>query len=121
MSKLSGKFQELWANQSRSLSISEYEQCLNEWQSAHDKKMMSKYVIMFVLFFAGLWALSAGATVLAVILLAVAANFNLVSAHHILTSENMNMQRLLAMLINKQSQDIEALRREIREPSVPDA
>lgn len=114
MSKLSAKFQELWSNKNRSLDISEYEHCLNEWQSAHDKKMMSKYAMMILLFCAGLWALSAGATVLAVIFLAIAANFNLVSAHHILTSESMNMQRLLAMLINKQSQDIEALRKEIR-------
>ena len=114
MSKLSPRFQELWSNEKRSLDISEYEHCLNEWQSAHDKKMIWKYIITILLFCAGLWALSADATVLAVILLALAANFNLVSAHHILTSESMNTQRLLAMLINKQSQDIESLRREIR-------
>jgi hypothetical protein len=113
MSKLSARFQDLWSNESRSLDITEYEHCLNEWQSVHDKKMMSKYAIMILLFCAGLWALSAGATIVAVILLAIAANFNLISAHHILTSENMNMQRLLAMLINKQSQDIKALRKEI--------
>lgn len=114
MSKLSEKSQELWSNGSRSLDISEFEYCMNEWQSAHNKKMMSKYVIMILLFCAGLWALSARETILAVILLAIAANFNLISAHHILISESMNMQRLLAMLINKQSQNIESLRREIK-------
>lgn len=115
MSKLSPRFRELWSNANRSLDIAEYEQCLNEWQSAHDKKMMAKYAITIVFFCAGLWALYENATFIAVMLLALAANFNLISSHHILVSESINMQRLLAMLINKQSRDIEALGREISE------
>ena len=115
MRKLSPRFCELWSNENRSLDITEYEQCLNEWQSAHDKKMMTKYAITIVFFCAGLWALYENATFIAVMLLALAANFNLLSSHHILVSESMNVQRLLAMFINKQSRDMEALRREILE------
>jgi hypothetical protein len=55
--------------------------------------------------------------VMAVLMFALAANFNLTSAHHILMSEIMNTQRLLAMLINKQSQDMQALRREVGKES----
>jgi len=69
MSKLSPRFQELWSNENRSLDISEYEQCLNEWQNAHDKKMMTKYVITILFFCAGLWALYENAIFMAVILL----------------------------------------------------
>ena len=115
VNKLSSRFLELWGNENRSLDIVEYELCLNEWQSAHDKKMITKYVITILFFCAGLWALYENALFMAVLMLALAANFNLISAHHILVSETMNLQRLMAMLINKQSQNMEALRREIRE------
>lgn len=115
MSKLSPRFRELWSNGDRSLDFSEYEQCLDEWRNAHNQKMMTKCAITILFFCAGLWALYENAIFMAVILLALAANFNLISAHHILVSEGMNMQRLLAMLINKQSRDIESLRKEIME------
>lgn len=115
MSKLSPKFRELWTNESRSLDIEKYELCLNEWKSAHDKKMISNYVIMILLFCAGLWAVFENAIFMAVLMLALAANFNRQSSHHILVSEIMDTQRLLAMLINKQSRDMEALHKEIPE------
>ena len=50
MNKLSSRFLELWGNEKRSLDIVEYELCLNEWQSAHDKKMIGKYVITILFF-----------------------------------------------------------------------
>lgn len=114
MSKPSPRFRELWSNEKRSLDISEYEQCLNERQSAHNKHMLTNYIITITFFCAGLWALYENAMLITVILLALAAQFVLISFHHSMVSESMNIQRLLAMLINKQSQDIESLRREVR-------
>ena len=45
---------------------------------------------------------------MAVLLLVLAANYNRQSAHHILMIEIMSHQRLLAMLLNKVSKDIQA-------------
>jgi len=115
MNKLSPRFQELWSNENKSLDILEYEQCLKELQRGHNKRMMIKYVITILLFCAGLWALYENAIFMAVLMLVLAANFNLISAHHTLVSEIMTTQRLLAMLINKQSQIMEDIRKEIRE------
>jgi hypothetical protein len=75
MRKLSTRFQELWGNQSRSLDISEYEECLNEWQSSYRKQSMTKSAATILLFCAGLWALYANAIILAVLLLALTAYF----------------------------------------------
>ena len=111
MNKFSNQFRELWSNENRSLDIEKYELCLNEWQSANDKKMIAKYAITILLFCAGLWALYENAIFMAVLMLALAANFNRQSSHHILMTEIMDTQRLLAMLINDQSRNIEALKR----------
>lgn len=103
-------FQELFSNEARTLDIQQYDFCLNEWKSVHDKKMITNYLLTIVLFGAGLWAVWESAFFMAVLLLALAANFNRQSAHHILVSEIMGSQRLLAMLINEQSLEIRALR-----------
>jgi len=108
----SANFRELLANEARSLDFQQYEFCLDEWKGAHDKKTITNYLITILLFCAGLWAVYEHAIFMAVLLLALAANFNRQSSHHILVSEIMGAQRLLAMLINKQSRDIEALREE---------
>lgn len=107
----SANFRELLSNESRALNILQYEFCLDEWKSAHDKKTITNYVITILLFCAGLWAVYEHAIFMAVLMLALAANFNRQSSHHILVSEIMGTQRLLAMLINKQSRDIEALQK----------
>jgi len=73
-------------------------------------------VLTILLFCAGLWAVWESAFFMAVLLLALAANFNRQSAHHILVSEIMGSQRLLAMLINRQSLAIEALRNQVAGP-----
>jgi len=99
----SANFRELLSNEARSLDIQQYEFCLDEWKSVHDKKMITNYLITILLFCAGLWAVYEHTLFMAVLLLALAANFNRQSSHHILVSEIMGTQRLLAMLINKQS------------------
>jgi hypothetical protein len=111
--KWSTTFEELWSNEARTLDIQQYDICLNEWKAAHEKKMIKNYLLMIVLFCAGLWAVSQSAYFMAVLLLAFAGNFNLKSAHHGLMSEIMASQGLLAMLINRQSQEIEALRDQV--------
>ena len=75
--------------------------------------MIINYLIAIFLFCAGLWAVYENAIFVAVLMLALAANFNRQSSHHILISEIMGTQRLLAMLINKQSRDLEAFQREM--------
>lgn len=109
----SGGFRELWSDESRSLDMAKYELCLNEWKSVHEKKTVVNYVITILLFGAGLWATYEHVLFMAVLLLALAANFNRQSSHHALVSEFMDTQRLLAMLVNNQSREIESLKREI--------
>ncbi len=112
----SSSVRELLSNESRTLDIQQYDSCLNEWKGAHDKKMITNYALTILLFCAGLWAVWESAFFMAVLLLALAANFNRQSAHHILVSEIMGSQRLLAMLINRQSLAIEALRNQVAGP-----
>lgn len=109
-------FRDLLSNESRTLDIQQYDFCLNEWKDAHDKKMITNYLLTILLFCAGLWAVWESAFFMAVLLIALAANFNRQSAHHILVSEIMGSQRLLAMLINRQSLEIEALRNQVASP-----
>ena len=105
----SGDFRTLWGRESRSLDMAEYDLCLKEWKSAHEKKSVINYLITILLFCAGLWATYVHSLFFAVLLLALAANFNRQSSHHALILEVMDTQRLLAMLINKQSTEIEAV------------
>lgn len=111
--KWSTTFRKLLSNDARTLDIQQYDFCLDEWKSAHDKKMIKNYLLMIMLFCAGLWAVWESAFFMAVLLLALAGNFNRQSAHHTLMSEIMGTQRLLAMLINKQSLEIETLRAQV--------
>lgn len=109
----SSSFRELSSNESRELDSQQYDFCLNEWKGAHETKMITNYVLTILLFCAGLWAVWESVFFMAVLLLALAANFNRQSAHHSLVSELMGSQRLLAMLINRQSREIEALRNQV--------
>ena len=92
-------------NESRTLDYPRFEQCLTEFVSAHEKAMVSAYVKTFVVFAAGLWAVYVNSTLLAVLLLALAYNYNRQSSHHTLVCELVNSQRMLGMLINRQSGD----------------
>jgi hypothetical protein len=113
MNKFSNQFRELWSNGNRSLDIEKYELCLSELQSAHDKRTMIQWSLAILFFGAGLWALYFSATFIAVALLIFAGYCNLNSANHILMSEIMNTHRLLAMLVNKHTRDLEEIRREL--------
>lgn len=113
MKKLSSRFEERWGNESRSLTMSEYEESLNEWQMTYEKRSREEWVISILLFCAGLWAVYENATFTTALLLVLAATYYLNSTNHTVLYEAMNQNRLLAMLINKQSQDLQSLRMEI--------
>lgn len=113
MNKFSNQFRELWSNESRSLDIEKYELCVSEFQSAHDKRTMIQWVLAILFLGAGLWALYSSATFIAVALLIFAGYCNLNSTNHILMSEILNAHRLLAMLVNKHTRDLEEIRREL--------
>ncbi len=99
--KFSDKFIELLSNKKKSLDINEYDYCVAEWAKVHESKMIRYYIYTAILFLSGMWAVYEQSWFIAVLLLALAANYNRQSSHHILMSEIMNHQRLLAMLINK--------------------
>jgi hypothetical protein len=107
MSDLSDEFKNIWLKQANSIDMQQYEYCLNEWKHQHEKKMIYTLILTIILFGLGLWALYESIYFVAVILLIFAANFNLKSNQHILVTELMDIQRLSAMLINKQIQNIE--------------
>jgi len=119
--KFSGRFRELWANESRTLDMAQYEACLNEWKAAHEKKTVIHYILTILLFLGGLWAVYEHAVFLAVLVLALAANSNRQSSHHMLMSELMDTQRLLAMLVNKQSEGLAFLTQEVADRTNLDA
>lgn len=111
MAKWSSKFQELLNNESRTLDFQQFDYCLHEWKAAHERKTLTNYVLAILLFCVGLWAVWENSLFVAVLLLALAANFNRQSSHHVLFAELMGSQRLLAMLFNKQAQELAALQR----------
>lgn len=117
----SGHFREIWSNETRTLDMAQYETCLNEWKAAHEKKTVIHYAITILLFAAGLWATYEHAVFFAVLLLALAANSNRQSSHHALIYELMDMQRLLAMLVNNQSRQLAFLSQEVAERTNLDA
>jgi hypothetical protein len=100
--KRSSKLTELWFNENRTLSISEYEKFLDERLASYNKKMIINYIIMIVFFCIGLWAFIDDAILITIIMLALAAHFMFISFWYSDKSENIDMYRLLAMLINKE-------------------
>ena len=102
-SKWSDKFIKYMSENNNSLNFNEYQYCANEWKSAHESKMIRYYIYTFILFGCGLWAVYEQVWFAAVLLLALAANYNRQSSDHILMSEIMSYQDLLAKLINNSS------------------
>jgi hypothetical protein len=93
--KWSSTFLELLGNESKTLDIQQYDLCLTEWKAAHESKTLKNYALAILLFRAGLWAVWENSLFMAVLLLALAANFNRQSSHHVLIAEIMGSQRLL--------------------------
>ncbi|MBZ0095389.1 MAG: hypothetical protein K8H75_08505 [Sulfuricella sp.] len=102
--KWSETFLELMGRKDKNLNMEEYEICVNEWKGAHESKMVRYYIYTIILFCGGLWAVYEQTWFMAVLLLALAANYNRQSSHHILMSEILDAQNLLAKLINMPSE-----------------
>src|SRR6266853_3244636 len=66
--KWSNEFLALLSNESRALDMVQYDFCVDEWKSAHDKKTIINYLIAILLFCAGLWAVYEHAVFVAVLL-----------------------------------------------------
>jgi hypothetical protein len=99
----SAEFVALLNNPSKSLNMEQYDYCQREWKAAHERKTLRNYWLAIAFFVAGLAFVLAGVPFLAVLLIALAANFNRQSADHILLAELLESQRLLAMVVNGQS------------------
>jgi hypothetical protein len=107
MSSLSEEFKNIWLNENRSIDVQQYEYCLDERKAMYEKKAMSIYIIAIILFSLGLWALYENSYFVAIFLTIIAANFKSKSDDYMVLAEIMDMQRLLAMFINKQILDTE--------------
>ena len=106
--KFSEEFIRLLNNENKSLDINEYDCCVTEWKNAHESRMIRYYIYTIILFVGGMWAVYEQVWIMAVLLLALAANYSLKSSQHILMAEIILLQKTLAMLINKVSKDIQA-------------
>lgn len=106
--KWSDDFLKLLYNEDKSLDMEEYDFCTKELKSAHESKTIRYYIYTIILFVGGMWAVYENALFIAVLLLALAHNYNRQSSHHILMYEMLNQQRLLAMFINKVSNDVKS-------------
>jgi hypothetical protein len=114
MRKTFPKLLEILTNPDKAITFAEFEECLNESQRVHDKKIKSGTAWAILFFCAGLLALYENSLVVAVLFLALAADFNYSASLSSVQSNSITTHRLLAMLINKQSEDIRLLRNEIR-------
>jgi len=110
MSKWSKEFKELYSNSNRTLSMEEYEFCLSEFNRIHEKRSIFQWVLAIICFGLGLWLLADNVVFGSVLLLALAAYFNLNSSNHALMSDILSANRLQAMLVNKHAKEIEAIR-----------
>jgi hypothetical protein len=112
MSKWSSEFQALWSRPNRTLKMDEYEFCLSEFTRKHEKRSIFQWVLAIGFFGVGLWLLVANVVFGSVFFIALAAYCNLNSTNHALLSEILNANRLQAMLIHKQTEELEAIRKE---------
>jgi hypothetical protein len=119
MSKLSKEFKELYSNPNRTLSMVEYEFCLSEYIRIHEKRSIYQWILAIICFGLGLWLLADNVVFGSVLLIALAAYFNLNSTNHAIMSDVLSADRLQAMLVNKHAKEIEAIRNKLNlnEPS----
>ena len=108
----SREFQEFWARGDSALDFAQFERCLLEFQRNHNRRAMVQWALAALCFGPGLWLLYQHDVAPAAVLLILAGYFNLNSANHMLFSEILNGQRLLAMFINSQALSIKALEAE---------
>ena len=110
MSKWSKEFKEIYSNPNRTLSMEEYEFCFSEYTRNHEKRSIFQWILAIICFGLGLWLLAENVVFGSVLLITLAAYFNLNSANHALMSDVLSVNRLQAMLFNKHAKEIQAIR-----------
>lgn len=113
MRKWSKEFKELYLNPNRTLNMEEYEFCLSEFNRNHEKRSIFQWILAIICIGLGLWLLADNVVFGSVLLIALAAYFNLNSANHALMSDVLSANRLQAMLINKHAKEIETIRNKL--------
>ena len=103
MSKFDGNFREIWLK--RKINIVEYEFCHEQLTIAHNKKMLSSLFFAILFFGLAIWFTYEKTYIGTVVALALAANFNSKSNQHMLFTEVLSAQSLLAKLINRKYMD----------------
>jgi len=103
MTNFSGPFRELWMK--RKINIAEYEYCEKELIQLHNGKVTSTFIFAIVFL-----ALAVASTYFeqyigTVLFFALAANFNSKSNHHMLVTEVLQYQSLIAKLVNRNYMD----------------
>lgn len=101
--KWSDRFKELYLNTNRTLSIEEYEYCIDEYIRLHENRSAFQWILAIICFVLGLLLLAYSSVVGSVFFIAMAAYFNLNSTNHAQMADILNINRIQAMLINKYS------------------
>jgi len=99
--KWSNRFKELYLNSNRTLSIEEYEYCVDEYIRHHETRSAFQWILAIVCFVLGLLLLANTFVAVSVFFIALAAYFNLNSTNHAQMADFLNINRIQAMLINK--------------------
>lgn len=113
MSKWSKEFKELYSNPNQTLSMEEYEFCLSEFNRNHEKRSIIQWILAIICFGLGLLLLADNVVFGSVLLIALAAYFNLNSTNHALMSDILSANKLHAMLVNKHAKEIEIIRNKL--------
>lgn len=114
MEKPSSRFEELqWNVEAKTVNILEYAEFSYNFRRLHETICLRHFTISILIFCAGLWAVYQNSIFTAAALLGLAIACLLSSIRNQLLAEVMNMNNLMAMLINKQSEDLQSLRMEI--------
>ena len=109
MGWLSEHMQDLLTRDGKTLDAVQFEQCFIEFKRAHNRQLMTQYVIAAICFVGGLLALSSGLSVVGVGLLVAALYFNLNSIHHSLVADVLDIARMLSMRVNVVNNQVNAL------------
>lgn len=103
MSDFSGAFRELWIK--RKINIAEYEYCEGQLLRMHNSKVIRTFILAIVFLALAIASTFYEQYIGTVIFLALASNFNSKSNHHMLFTELLKSQSLIAKLVNRSYMD----------------
>lgn len=99
MSDFSGAFRELWMK--RKINMAEYEYCEGQLIRMHNSKVTSTFILAIIFLALAIASTYFEQYIGTVIFLALASNFNSKSNHHMLFTEILQSQSLIAKLVNR--------------------